>query len=73
MIRIEPGCIVCGLCEAYCSAVFRVEDDGSVVIAQPTIHEWPDVMDAIDDCPVSVIVDDGRVDAATDEVEHPAD
>lgn len=73
MIRIVDGCIVCGLCEAYCPQVFDVLDDGAVVLRQPRAGESDAVQGAIEDCPVSVIVlvEDGG--AASDVVEDPAD
>ena len=58
MIVILPGCIVCGLCEALAPRVFRVDDDGAVVVAQPREGDRFAVATAIADCPVDVIVFD---------------
>ncbi|KKL45377.1 hypothetical protein LCGC14_2356320 [marine sediment metagenome] len=57
MIRIIPGCIVCGVCEALCARVFDVRDDGAVVVAQPREADRWAVATAIMDCPVFVIED----------------
>ena len=55
MIRILDGCIICGLCEVLAPRVFRVDDDGAVVVAQPD-HMTVGLAVAIVACPVSIIV-----------------
>lgn len=60
MLFILPGCIVCGLCEAYAPGVFDVRDDGCVVrpcSSERLLDESEAIQEAIKDCPVDVIVD----------------
>ncbi len=56
-VKIVDGCILCGLCEETCPAVFEMGDEEAVVI----VDEVPegleaDVKQAADDCPVEVII-----------------
>jgi len=54
-VRIVPGCISCGSCEAICPKVFEVKGIAEVKQdADP--NEDPElVREAVDMCPVNVI------------------
>lgn len=54
-VRIEDGCIACGACESFCSAVFKVEDVATVNQDAVEANEAA-VKEAADACPVGVIV-----------------
>lgn len=52
----ENGCIGCSVCVGICPSVFEMSDDGyAVVYSQPEDGDKEAVLDAIDNCPVSVI------------------
>lgn len=57
-VWIEPGCIVCDLCEDTCPEVFHVTPETSVVIPDHRL-EWPEltekIVHAAEECPVNVI------------------
>lgn len=54
-VRIAPGCISCGTCEAICPAVFQVKGIAEVK-PNPDLETNADlVREAADICPVSVI------------------
>lgn len=57
-VWIEPGCIVCDLCEDTCPEVFKVNPDTSVVIPD-NYKDWPALTEKIQhaaaECPVNVI------------------
>ncbi len=56
-VRIEEGCIGCGICIDACPEVFRLNDEGlSEVYEQPTPENEDSAQDAADGCPVSVII-----------------
>ncbi len=58
-VVVEPGCIVCGICESLAPAVFEVLDDGAVVrpvTAAGLRSDSEAIWDAESDCPVDVIV-----------------
>ncbi|HEG43498.1 MAG TPA: ferredoxin [Phycisphaerales bacterium] len=56
-VKIEDGCILCGLCEETCPAVFEMGEEVAVVIVDEVPEEFEaDVRQAADDCPVEVIV-----------------
>jgi len=60
VLRILPGCIVCGLCEALAPRVFDVQTEGCVVrpcSSEDLRDESEAIQEAIKDCPVEVIVD----------------
>lgn len=58
-VRIVPGCISCGSCEAICPSVFVVTDVARVIETSDPNKEPDLVREAADMCPVSVIeVDD---------------
>lgn len=54
-VHIEDGCIGCGLCEATCPEVFRLEGGLAVVHGDPDANPAA-VREAADGCPVSVII-----------------
>lgn len=55
-VKINEGCIGCGLCVAGCPAVFSMGEEGTAqVIAQPTAEKFDEVKDAAANCPVGVI------------------
>jgi len=55
---IEPGCIVCDLCEDTCPEVFHVTPETCIVIPDHRL-EWPSltekIIHAAEECPVNVI------------------
>lgn len=52
----EENCIGCGQCEATCSDVFKIEDDGIAhVVGEVKENVKEDVIDAADGCPTSAI------------------
>ena len=55
----QDMCIGCGLCEGTCPAVFRMNDEGKAEAYADTTDENRDaVMEAIDGCPVSAILEE---------------
>lgn len=54
-VRIIPGCISCGTCEAICPAVFKVEGTAFVHNHDAVKDHEDDVDEAAEMCPVSVI------------------
>lgn len=58
-LRIEEGCIVCGLCEDTAPEVFKVEDDNTVILENADIEANEDLIrEAAEECPVDVIIFD---------------
>lgn len=56
---LKDVCIGCGACQAICSDVYKIEDDG---LAKVIVDEVPenleeDAMDALENCPTSAIVE----------------
>lgn len=53
----RDGCISCGLCTEICPKAFRMADDGIAEVYVDTIatEDEADVVEACDNCPVSVI------------------
>lgn len=56
---LKDVCIGCGACQAICSDVYEIEDDG---LAKVIVDEVPenleeDAMDALENCPTSAIVE----------------
>lgn len=57
IVKIEDGCIGCGMCASICSTVFRMTDSGTAeVYSQPSTTEEADAQSAAESCPVSVIL-----------------
>lgn len=54
-VRIVPGCISCGTCEAICPAVFVVEGTARVHNHDAVPSHSDAVDEAAEMCPVSVI------------------
>ncbi|MEI7580324.1 MAG: ferredoxin [bacterium] len=54
-VRIVPGCISCGTCEAICPAVFVVEGTARVHNHGAVASHSEAVDEAAEMCPVSVI------------------
>ena len=53
----RSGCISCGVCEAICPKVFRLDDAGlAEVIQQPDGSTETEAAQAATDCPVAVII-----------------
>lgn len=58
-VRIIPGCISCGTCEAICPQVFEVKGTARVHDQDAVADYEDEVEEAAEMCPVSVIkVDD---------------
>lgn len=53
-IKIDKNkCVGCGMCEAVCSEVFEIGDDGKAKVkAQKNL---PCVKEAVDNCPIKAI------------------
>ena len=57
IVKIEKGCIGCGLCANTCPQVFRMGDDGFAhVYTQPNAAEEKSSVQAAENCPVNVII-----------------
>lgn len=54
-VRIIPGCISCGTCEAICPKVFEVKDIAYVKDDAEIAGNEEEIREAVDMCPVSVI------------------
>jgi ferredoxin len=55
-IRIEPGCIGCGLCESLAPAVFTVNNTSKVIEGADLQLNAERIQEAAKQCPVGVIV-----------------
>lgn len=56
--RIEVNgdeCISCGVCEATCPEVFKIDADGKSVPIQPIIEDLGCAQEAVDNCPTQCI------------------
>ena len=56
---LKDVCIGCGACQAICSSVYEIDDDG---LAQVIVEEVPkevleDAIDALENCPTCAIVE----------------
>jgi ferredoxin len=54
-VWMEEGCTSCGLCEATCPDVFRMEDIAYVNEDVNYADYASDIIDAADSCPVEII------------------
>ncbi|MFV0517467.1 MAG: ferredoxin [Aminipila sp.] len=55
-VKINEGCIGCGLCEGACPSVFVLKSDGKAEVdKQPEGNELSKVKEAIELCPAGVI------------------
>ena len=54
-VKIVPGCISCGTCEAVCPAVFEVKGIAEVRPNPDLVTHGELVKEAADICPVNVI------------------
>jgi len=54
-VWIDEGCTACGLCEATCSDVFKVEDVATVINGADFTANEALIKEAADSCPVEVI------------------
>lgn len=61
-LRIEPGCITCGLCEFVAPEVFEVTDVCHVKPHADSAKHADAIQEAMRSCPVSVIVFDDKKD-----------
>lgn len=55
-VRIEPGCIGCGLCESLAPAVFKVNNVSKVIEDADIPANAERICQAAKQCPVGVIV-----------------
>ena len=57
-VWVEEGCIGCGLAEAICPEVFKIEDNGvNLVIDSVDVRAFEEkIKEAAKDCPVEVIM-----------------
>jgi len=49
-------CISCGVCEATCPEVFKMDDDGKSVPIQPVLEDLGCAQEAADNCPTQCII-----------------
>ncbi len=54
-VWIDEGCTSCGLCEATCPDVFRVEDMATIIPGANFDENEALIKEAADGCPVEVI------------------
>lgn len=54
-VWMEEGCTTCGLCEATCPDVFRVEDIAYVNEGVNYAEFSSDIIEAADSCPAEII------------------
>ncbi|MEG0166046.1 ferredoxin [Anaerorhabdus sp.] len=55
-VKINPGCIGCGMCASTCPEVFKMNEDNlAEVFADVTVDIENSVRQARDNCPVQVI------------------
>lgn len=48
-------CTLCGVCEAACPQVFRINDSGFVEVAELSDYPEADVDEAVKNCPAGCI------------------
>jgi ferredoxin len=54
-LRIEPGCITCGLCEFIAPEIFSVTDVSRIKESAPLERYETEIENAVRGCPVAVI------------------
>lgn len=54
-VRIEEGCISCGVCESICPQVFVVQDIAEVIKDVDFSQHEDCIKEAAEECPVAVI------------------
>lgn len=56
---LKDVCIGCGACQAICSEVYEIGDDGlaEVILEQIPENLEEDAIDALENCPTSAIVE----------------
>lgn len=56
---LKDVCIGCGACQAICSEVYEIGDDGLAEVITDEVPEnaLEDAMDALENCPTSAIVE----------------
>lgn len=58
-LKVTEACICCGACQANCSDVFEIGDDGfaHVIVDEVPEELEKDAMNALEDCPTGAIVE----------------
>lgn len=55
-VKINDGCILCGLCEQICPEVFKMGDSVALVIDGIEFNQFDEkIREAAGSCPVSII------------------
>ena len=55
-VKINNGCIGCGMCESICPAVFEMSSEGVAQLKkEPLTEDIKSVKEAAESCPVGVI------------------
>ncbi len=55
-VKINSGCIGCGMCETLCPDVFEMSSEGVAEVKKiPGVEDIGKVNNAADNCPVGVI------------------
>lgn len=57
---LKDVCIGCGACQAICSEVYEIGDDGlaKVIVDEIKKDDEENAMDALENCPTGAIVED---------------
>ena len=56
---LKDVCIGCGACQAICSSVYEIDDDGlaKVIVDEVPEEVMEDAVDALENCPTGAIVE----------------
>lgn len=56
---LKDVCIGCGACQAICSEVYEIDDDGlaKVIVDEVPEEVMEDAVDALENCPTGAIVE----------------
>ncbi|MBI5700384.1 ferredoxin [Candidatus Saganbacteria bacterium] len=54
-VKVNDGCILCGVCESVCPEIFKMGDSTTEVIAGDFNKLEIQIREAAQSCPVSVI------------------